>query len=287
SQIASHAGPRADGALYWKAYALNKLGRRDEASAAIDELRKSYGSSRWLEDAKALELEVKQASGKPVTPESESDEEIKLLALNGLMQSDPQRALPLIEGLLKSAQSPALKKRAVYVLAQSDSAQAQQILEQVASGGNNPDLQSVAIRYLSEQRRRNSNTGDLLWKIYGNVNDVSVKRQIVSAFSSIGDREHLGQIARNEKDAGLRLAAIQGLGGTGYETELVKLYQDVGQDTSMRQNIVNIMGNQGNAKALVTLARAERDPQMKKYIVQRLSNMKSSDAADYLLELLK
>ena len=50
-------------ALYWKAYALNKLGRREEALAALAQLRKAYANSRWQDDAKALEIEVRQASG--------------------------------------------------------------------------------------------------------------------------------------------------------------------------------------------------------------------------------
>jgi len=96
TEAAGSGGSRADGAFYWKAYALAKLGRRDEALAAIAELRKSYASSRWLDDAKALELEVKQASGQKLSPEAENDEDLKLMALNGLVQSDPERALPLL-----------------------------------------------------------------------------------------------------------------------------------------------------------------------------------------------
>ena len=41
NQVISRNASRVDGALYWKAYALGKLGRRDEANAAIAELRKS------------------------------------------------------------------------------------------------------------------------------------------------------------------------------------------------------------------------------------------------------
>ena len=62
--------------------------------AAIAELRKSYAGSRWLDDAKALELELKQASGQSVSPEAESDEELKLMAINGLMQSRPRARHP-------------------------------------------------------------------------------------------------------------------------------------------------------------------------------------------------
>jgi len=129
TQVAAAAGSRADGALYWKAYALVKLGRRDDAVAAIVELRKSYPSSRWLDDAKALELEVKQAGGQKPSPEMENDEDLKLMALNGLVQSDPDRAVPLLENLLKTSSSPKLKERALFVLAESNSARGKQLLE--------------------------------------------------------------------------------------------------------------------------------------------------------------
>ena len=67
TEVVTRGGNHVDGALYWKAYTLNKLGRRDDATAAIAELRKSYASSRWLDDAKALEIEVKQSSGQKVS----------------------------------------------------------------------------------------------------------------------------------------------------------------------------------------------------------------------------
>jgi tetratricopeptide (TPR) repeat protein len=282
SQVVSRGGSRVEGALYWKAYALNKLGRRDEALAAIAELRKSYASSRWLEDAKALEMETKQASGQSVSPESESDEDLKLLALNGLMQSDPDRALPLVENLLKGNQSPKLKKNAVYVIAQNSSPRAQQMLEQVARGSVNPDLQIVAIRYLTQQRRNQVNTVSLLWEIYGSTGDVNVKREIVNGLST----DLLLQVAKTDKASDLRLMAIQRLGNGGGGDALVPLYA-AETDPQVRQAIVNTLSSQRNAKALVALARAERDPQVKKSIVQHLVNMKSPDATDYLMEILK
>ena len=45
--------------------------------------------------------------------------------------------------------------------------------------------------------------------------------------------------------------------------------------------------HQSNVKALVSLARAEKDVQMKRRIVQKLSGISSPEAADYLAELLK
>ena len=44
---------------------------------------------------------------------------------------------------------------------------------------------------------------------------------------------------------------------------------------------------QRNAKALVDLARAEKDPAVKRDLVQKLSVMRAPEATDYMLELLK
>jgi len=41
NMVVSHAGVRAEGALYWKAYVLNKQGRSADAQGAIDTLRKT------------------------------------------------------------------------------------------------------------------------------------------------------------------------------------------------------------------------------------------------------
>ena len=43
----------------------------------------------------------------------------------------------------------------------------------------------------------------------------------------------------------------------------------------------------GRAKSLVDLARAEKDPSLKRDIVSKLSVMKAPEATDYMLELLK
>src|ERR1039458_8233727 len=291
TQAASQAGSRADGALYWKAYTLNKLGRRDEAVAAIAQLRKSVVGSRWLDDAKTLEVEGKQASGQNVAPESESDEDLKLMAINGLTQSDPERAIPLLENLLKGAQSPKLKERALFVLAQSSVPKAQQLLEQVARGGGNPDLQVKAITYVGVARRRqgagNGNgNGQLLSEIYASTNDANVKRAILNAYMANRDTEHLLQVAKTEKAPELRLDAIRYVGSGGGGDALVAIYSS-DQDRQVKQTIVETLFARGNAKALVDLARAEKDTEMKKTIVRFLSTMKGKEATDYLMEILK
>jgi hypothetical protein len=296
TQVATKGGDRADGALYWKAYVLNKLGRRDDALAAIAELRKSYAASRWLDDAKALELEVKQANGQPVSPESQTDEDLKLMALNGLMESDPDRAIPAVENLLKGAQPPRLKERALYVLAQSSSPKAQQIVEQVARGGaGNPDLQVKAITYLGAAQRGiipggqgRETDAQVLFDIYKSSNDINVKRAILNSPSVNRDSDRLLQIAKTEKTPELRADAVRRLLQLRVSdpAPLMAIYS-ADQDKNVKRAIVDGLYSQNNVKAIVAAARAERDPEMVRYIVGRLASMKSPEAADYLMEILK
>jgi hypothetical protein len=275
---------RADAALYWKAYALNKLGRRDEALAALGELQKTMPQSRWLNDAKALEVEVRQAAGQPVRPEAEQDEDLKLIAINGLMQSDPERALPLLENVLTGNNSPRLKERALFVLAQSNSPKARQIITELAKGKGNPDVQRKAVQYLGLFGGAQSR--QTLAEIYSATNDSAVKRQILQAYMLGRDSERLLAAAKQEKDPSLRKYAIQQLGMLHATSGLLDLYRNE-SSPEVKKSIISALFIAGDASTLVSLARTESDPSLKKSIVSQLSLMHSKEATDYMMEILK
>jgi hypothetical protein len=277
-EAAAKNGPRADGALYWKAYALKKTGKNTEALAVIAELRKSYAGSRWLDDAKALELDL----GKPVSPEAEDNEELKLLALNGIMQSDPERAIPLVENQLKSSGSPRIKKNALFVLAQSSNPKAQAAIEQIARGGANPDLQVRAISYISERRRVNA--GQLLSEIYASSNDLQVKRAVLQAYVSNRDKDRLLAAVKNEKAPELRSVAINYLGSVQGNPELWQLYSS---ETTVegKEQILRAMWNNGNTEKLLEVIRTEKEPRLRRLAIQVLASQKGGQNADTLVQI--
>jgi tetratricopeptide (TPR) repeat protein len=336
---------RTDAAMYWKAYSLSKLGQRPEALAALNDLYKQFADSRWIRDAKALEVEVRQASGQPVSPASQDDDELKLMALRGIMQSDPDQALPVLEKMLSGTNSPKVKDRALFVLSQSHSARAREIIGGVARGNANPDLQLRAIRYIGIMGGVDNR--QMLADIYKSSNDPAVKRSILRSFMTANDRERLFAAAKTEPDASLRGEAIRQLGVLHASGELQQLYQSetsvelkksilqamfVGGDSDrlielaknekdpelrktairnlglmkragtsetltaiyasdasvdVKKAVINALFLQSNATGLVSLARAEKNVELKKDIVSKLSNMKSKEATDYLMELLK
>ncbi|MEO8593095.1 MAG: HEAT repeat domain-containing protein [Candidatus Solibacter sp.] len=282
-QVVSRNASRVDGALYWKAYALGKLGKRDEANAAIAELRKSYAGSRWLDDAKALELELRQASGQPVPPEAETNEELKLMAINGLMQSDPERAIPLLEGQLKGSASPKVKRNTLFVLAQSNSPKAQALVEQIARGAGNPDLQLKAISYMDQRRRPNS--AQVLSEIYASSNDVAVKRAILQSYSSARDKDRLLQAAKTEKIPELREVALSGLAGSQGTPELWQLYQ-AETTTEGKLQLLRFMYSNSNSEKLLEVVRNEKDTAVRAQAIRVLSSQKSGTVgADTLVSI--
>jgi TolA-binding protein len=285
---ARNPSTRADGAYYWKAYALNKLGKRDDALAALAELSKQFPQSSWLNDANALKAEVQQAKGQPVSPENQADEDLKLYAINALINSDADRAVPLLEGLLSNPKmSPRLKERALFVLAQSRSDKAHDIVGRYAKGGSNPDLQLTAVQYLGTYRSKESR--QLLSEVYGSVHDVNVKRAVLRSFQMSRDIDDLDKVAKSEQNVELRREAIRELGNIRDDqsvTALVSIY-GAQTDREIKTDIINALGNQQAVKQIIECARKESDPELKKVAVRRLSEMRSKEAMDYLMELLK
>ncbi len=100
----------------------------NEALETIKELSKQFAKSTWVKDAKALAVEIQQAVGQPVSAELQNDEELKLLALRGVMQTDPDKGLPIIEKMLAGGATPRVRDRALFVLAQSRSPRARDII---------------------------------------------------------------------------------------------------------------------------------------------------------------
>jgi len=345
NQIIAQKGTRADASMYWKAYAQYKLAQREAALTTIQELQTAYASSRWLNEANALAVEIRSGVGVANAAES-GDDELKLLALNGLMESgNVDQAVTLLEKMIKSQQSPKLKKRALFVLSQSQSPKALDLLVSVAKGGSNPDLQLDAIQYLGMHGRKENQK--ILADIYASSSDMAVKRRILQAYMVSGQKDLLLSLAKNETTPGLRTEAIRMLAAQGATAELTQLYQveksaelknamieafmvtgnadklleiaKTETDSAVRLKAVRSLGvlgstktgqtlveiytasgatpevkravidglfMQGNAKALVDIARKETDPGLRKDLVSRLSTMKSKEATDFLLELL-
>ena len=290
AELATLNGPQTDAALYWKAYAQNRLGKREAALATIADLKHRFPQSRWQKDASALEIDVRQRTGQAPHPETQSDDDLKMLAIQGLMNSDPERAMPLLEKVLNGAGSPREKSKALFVIAQSGSPQARAILVRIAKGNSNPELQRKAIEYLGifggvrggvrggvEGGVEGGVKGGVLHEIYLSSKDESVKRSILKSYMISGDKEDLFAAAQSEKDPTLRREAIRQLGLVHGVDELQQLYQTE-TSTDVKREILQSFFLAGDSGRLVAAARNEKDPELRRAAVRNLGLINSTDS---------
>jgi HEAT repeat protein len=224
-KVIAQKAANADGAFYWKAYAQFKLGKADDAVNTIAALRKDYPQSRYLTDARVLEADAKRRSGQPINPAELGNDELKMLALNGIKNTDPERAIPLLEGVLTATNSLGVKKQALFILASmNNQPKAHQILVSYAKGAGNPDLQIEAIRFLAVNSDKQTTGADLM-QIYQSSQDTDVKLAVISALGRSGDHVSLFNIAGSTgSPMVLRTSALNSLGGTIGPQELMTLY---------------------------------------------------------------
>ncbi|MEG9432149.1 HEAT repeat domain-containing protein [Terriglobus sp. ADX1] len=231
-RVVETKGKKADAALYWKAYALNKLGRDELASNTCSQLHTSFANSTWNKDCAAL-----TASGAASTTEAVgdrasrhssagSDADLKALALNSLLNRDPAQALPLVRNILTGNNTPELKQRALTMLAQNPSPEAQALVRDVATGKVAPEEQKHAIRMMGVFQGKRAN--DTLVEIYRTSSDRTIKRTVISSLFISGDATQMVELARNEKDLSLKhdivsqLALMKDKAATDYMMELLK-----------------------------------------------------------------
>jgi HEAT repeat protein len=282
NQVIDGRGAHAEGALYWKAYAQNRLAQRADALETLETLRRTYPKSRWLDDAKALEVEVRQSSGQRVSPEAESNEDLKLIAINSLLGTDPEQALPMLEKFLSGPQSLVLKERALFVLSQSGSPKAHEVVGRIASGSRNPELQMMAIRDLGLFGGKESRA--TLEEIYKSSHDAEAKRAILQSFMMSGERGRLLEVAKSEQSAELRAEAVKQLGVMGGRAELYQLYQTE-TSSEVKKHILQAMFVGGDVERTLGLARTEKDPELRRQAVRNLGLMGKDKTADALASI--
>jgi hypothetical protein len=340
-KLASGSTGEADAALYWKAYADWKRHDRQQSLQSLQRLVKEYPKSSWADDAKALEQEIR---GGGRSSDEEDDEELKLYALDSLMQMDAAQAVPVLEKMLAGNASPRLKERALFVLSQSDSPRAREVLLRAARTGQPTSLRATAIKTLgiagmdedldalatiARDAQAPAEVRDAIIEAYliadrdqalldiaRTAADPHMRSKAIQALGAMGEVSSLRQLWSSEKDPSVRQELLQMMGVAGDVESLAKAARDPDPETrdkaiqglavadgedarkllrqlygefrdpDGKQRVAQALMVQGDAQTLIELFRAERDPAMKKVLVQQLSVMDSPEANRLLLDLL-
>ena len=283
-RVIAAKGANVDGSLYWKSFAQFKMGKTEDALATIALLRKDHPQSPYNSDARALEAEVKKRAGQPINPTDVDNDELKMLAIQGLMNTDSARAIPLLEGVLNGTNSLALKRQALYMLALSKDPKAHQILLNYAKGSGNPDLQLEAIRYLSANRDKQTTSSQLM-EIYSSTQSQDVKLAVIRALQSARANVALSNIVSSgSSPVVVRQQALNGLAGQINPDELWSLYQ---KETSkeLKTQMISLFGSMDAVDHLNRIVTSEKDVDLRRRAVRSMGSRKSEKTGQMLVNM--
>lgn len=222
-----------DDSLYWLGYSMNRLSLtlenmdkilnlQEEALSQLDSLMKQYPTSKWIDDAKRLRVEIAEnlvkkgfkqykyiLNGASIDP----DTEMKLVALDALMYMDRESTFPILEKIIRTNKNPEMKEKAIFILSQTADPRVIALLGEVAIKDADKKIRKKAIFWLGQIREPESL--NLLLKIYNNSDDPELKEKILFSIYQYGSDtgiKHLINLYKKERSLRLKKKIIFWLG---------------------------------------------------------------------------
>lgn len=272
----------APDALYYRAYALFKGGSTrelDQAVAALDRQAIRYPKAGTVADAKQLRASIRSEQAKrgdgsagleiaagAVTLKNETrcptdDDDMRLTALAGIIQLDPDQVLPVVQKLLerKDECSIRLRKRAVYMIAQTKEEERADVLLRVASTDPSPEVRREAVQWLSSVNTERA--AKALDSILFNAVDADTRDRALNSLS-----QHRSPSAR------LSLRRFAELTSIPTELRVRAVYY-------LSQN----KRNGDESEYLKTLFGKTASPELREAIIQGIANQRTADRTPWLL----
>ncbi|MEP6618360.1 MAG: HEAT repeat domain-containing protein [bacterium] len=273
----------ASDALYYRAYALYRSGTSsrelDEAVRAIDRQAVRYPKAGTLSDAKQLRASIlaEQAkrgdsrAGQEIAQGANTlknqngcptdDDEMRLAALAGIIQIDPDQVLPVLQKVLarKDECSVKLRQRAVLMVAQTKEEERADIL--LSAARTDPSIEVRRDAVINLARVNTERAAKALDSILVNATDPEIRERALSALS-----QHTSPTAR----IALRHFAEQ----TTVSTE-------------MRVRAVSYMANGrkngDESEYFHTLFNKTASPDIREAIIRAIANQRTPDRTSWLL----
>lgn len=266
-------------AFYYQAFALYRIGDEDELRAALDVLRqlqRSYPDATVArEDVRSLQTRIESAlaqrgdaeaaGGIAETASGEGCDEIRMAALNGLLQMRSQQALPILQKVLANRSGDAcsveMREKAVFLLA---------------------------------QHARGDSTVDVLLDVVRNDPSSEVREKAVFWLSQVpGERTvaALEEILMNSQDRQLQEKAVFALSQHRSERAARILRDYAMQEDApleLREKAIFWIGQsraEPNAGFLKDLYASTREPKLKEKIIFSIAQMRGEENARWLLDL--
>ena len=143
----------------------------------------------------------------------EFEVDLKLVALDSLLQKDKKRALPLLQKMMKENKKPYFREKAVLILGQIDDPQATKILQQIVEDEKeDEEIRQKALFFL---RAKKGHTLPELRDIYQKSKSRELKGSVLESMARFDNDKavkYLIEIYKREKDQRIKRAIISLLG---------------------------------------------------------------------------
>jgi HEAT repeat protein len=277
----------APDALYYRAYALYRSGTSRElehAVVALDRQATRYPNAGTLNDAKQLRASIRSEQAKRGDKDAgqeivvglealknekrcpTEDDEMRLTALRGLLQQDPDQVLPVLQKLLdrKDDCSVGLRKQAVNYLAQTREEERADILLHVASTDPSTAVRREAVQWLSQVNTERA--ARALDSILFNTTDADLREKSLYALS-----QHRSPLARQalrrfaeltSVPTDLRVRAVYWVGQgrrSGDESDYLRALYGKTASPELREAIIQAVANQNTPDRTAWLIGVARD----------------------------
>ena len=286
--------PYAADALYWRAFALYRLGgesRLEEAQEALEIQQEHYQQAATQKDAEELYLRIlgqlaaqgDSEAGQKVVEEStraldddpeaepKADMDEKIAALHALMNMRSDRAIPILRKILddRDPGKTKLREQALFLLCQHGDEDAVPFLIDIAKNDPDFEIRKQAVFWLSQSQYPSEKSIAFLQQLVADTNDPQMMEQAMFAISQHQGKESrnvLRKIIQNEDlPPNTRGMAVFWLGQNGEAEDIDFLKSIYGRfdDKEIKERVlfsVSQNSNEKNALWLIDVAFDESEP---------------------------
>jgi HEAT repeat protein len=212
---------------------------------------------------------------------SETDPGLREAAIYGIAMEDGEDAAEFIESLYTSSTSKKEKVVILHSLVMMDYAEV--LALKIVRTESDPELQREAIQILGVM-----DATDELAELYDSLSDKESRALVLQSMAIADDTDGIIKILQVEQDKDLRTAAIESLAIGGDEAGaeyLLTLYPNGSREE--KAAVIQSMMIMDDPDALLSLLKQEKDPVLRREMLQMLVAMDSEKSDEYLFEMLE
>jgi HEAT repeat protein len=229
------------------------------------------------------------------TARNDPDRETREQAVFWLSQTDSERALDLLEEILRDPSTDEeMQKKAIFSLSQSRSDRAQRALRDfIRRPGAGAEARSEAIFWIGQ--RGNAENAAFLREIFAQLDDRKLQERVIFSISQRRSSENSRWLLEQAKDArldgDLRKSALFWAGENGAAVrDLAEIYDSAGDDRDVRNQVIFVLSQRRRDQAamdkLFDIAQREPDPELRKQAIFWLGQANDARAAKLLEDII-